>query len=133
MKKDILLVVLVLVSVGLVVASVGIFEKNSKVSKSLEEERYNRMVAEESLQKSAAKVVTLEAQLKAANDKMVKVQEFIDQEKTVNADLQKQYEELSKTRANLEAKLKSTVEEKASASVQSAASSNSTVISKAAQ
>ncbi len=133
MKKDILLVVLVLVSVGLVVALVGIFEKNSKVSKSLEEERYNRMVVEESLQKSAAKVATLEAQLKVANDKMVKVQEFIDQEKTVNADLQKQYEELSKTRANLEAKLKNTVEEKASASVQSAASSNPTVMSKAAQ
>ena len=112
MKKDILLVILVLICVGLIVAFVGIFEKANKVTKNLDEERYSRMVAEESLQKSAAKVSTLEAQLKSANGKMSHVQDLIDQQKTANADLQKQYEDLSNVKAELEAKLKAAVEQK---------------------
>lgn len=132
MKKDILLILLVLVSVGLLMALVSIYGRNVKVTQSLEEERYSRMVTEESLQKSAAKVVTLETQLKTANDKMAQIDKLIDQEKTVNNDLQKQYEQLTKSKADLETKLKNAIEEKSS-SLQSAAHSNPTVIPKAAQ
>ena len=116
MKKDIFLVVLVLVCVGLLVGLVSVLEKANKVNKSLDEERYSRMVAEESLQKNAAKLSTLEAQLKTANEKMTKVQDLIDQQKTANSDLQKQYADLSKLKAELEAKLKPLAEEKPAAS-----------------
>lgn len=114
MNKDILLIILALVSLGLLATVVGVFEKENKVNKSLEEERYIRMVAEEGLQKNAAKLATLEVQLKEANQKMLKVQDLINQEKFANAGLKKQYEDLNKTKSDLEAKLKNTLEEKTS-------------------
>ena len=112
MKKDIVLVILVLICIGLVFVVVNVLEKENKVNKNLDEERYSRMVAEESLQKNAAKLSTLEAQLKSANEKMAKVQDQIDQQKTNNADLQKQYEDLNSIKTELESKLKTALEEK---------------------
>ena len=112
MKKDIFLVVLVLICVGLVVALVSILEKANKVNKSLDEERYSRMVAEESLQKNSAKLSTLEAQLKNANERISKVQDLIDHQKAANVDLKKQLQELSDLKADLEGKLKVALEEK---------------------
>ncbi len=118
MKKDVLLVILALISVGLLVTVVAVLEKENKTSKTLEEERYKRMVAEESQQKNAAKSATLEARLKAANEKMVKVQELIDQQKNINTDLQKQYTDLNKSKTELESKLKATLEGKMASSHQ---------------
>ena len=126
MKKDILLVILTLVTVASLVVVVGVLEKENKVKKSLDEERYSRMVAEESLQKNAAKLAVLEAQLKTANDKMAKVQDLIDQEKSINIDLQKQYDELNKTKAELETKLKNTLEENPAPSTTQSATADST-------
>ena len=73
MKKDIFLVILSFALLGLLAAVFLMSEKTSKARKNLEEERYSRMVAEESLQKNAAKLSTLEAQLKAANVKMMRI------------------------------------------------------------
>jgi len=109
--KDIILVVVILLSVGLSVMVVRFNEKATKAGKNLEEERYSRMVAEESLQKNSAKLAVLESQLKAATGKMAKIQDIVDQEKGVNQDLKKQYEQLSATKAELEAKLQSTINE----------------------
>ncbi|MBI3601897.1 MAG: hypothetical protein HY209_03285 [Candidatus Omnitrophica bacterium] len=109
MKKDVLLVILVLISVGLLVTMVAILEKENKANKTLEEERYSRMVMEERLQIKEAKLVALETQLKAANEKMTKVQRIIDQQKNINTDLQKQYTDLNKAKTELESKLKTTL------------------------
>ena len=107
MKKDVVLVILVLLCVGLLTAILAITQKENKTRKNLEEERYIRMVTEERLEKSDAKLTTLEVQLKTANEKMSKVQDLMDQQKEANTDLQKQYEELGKIKADLEVKLKS--------------------------
>ena len=115
MKKDIFLIILAVALLGSLSVVFLMTEKTSKINKSLEEERYSRMVAEESLQKNAAKLSTLEAQLKAANERMTKVQDSISQEKSVNTDLQKQYEDLVKVKADLEAKLQAAVAPKAPA------------------
>ena len=112
MKKDLLLIVLILVSIALLVVCIGAVEKTNKITKSLDEERYSRMVAEESLQKNAAKLSTLEVQLKSANERMAQVQDLMNRQKTANADLQKQYEDLSNVKADLEAKLKAVAEQK---------------------
>ncbi len=112
MKKNVLLVILVLISVGLLVMVVAVLEKENKVRKSLDEERYSRMVTEERLQIKEAKLVTLETQLKTANEKMAKVQMLIDQQKDLNADIQKQYSDLNKSKIELESKLKATLEKK---------------------
>jgi hypothetical protein len=67
--KDIILVIVLLIMVGLSVLVVRFGEKADKASKNLEEERYSRMVAEETLQKNAAKLTTLFSQLKDEQDK----------------------------------------------------------------
>ncbi len=113
--KDIILVVVILLSIGLSVMVVRFNEKATKAGKNLEEERYSRMVAEESLQKNSAKLMTLESQLKSASDRMAKIQDIVDQEKGVNQDLKKQYEKLSDLKAELESKLQATLAEQAAA------------------
>ena len=115
MHKDILLVVCALLTIAAVVVAVNSFERKNKLYKTLQEERYSRMVAEESLQKNAAKVATLENELKISEGKMAKIKQILDQEKTVNSDLKSQYERLAKIKADLEAKLKSTLQEQPAA------------------
>lgn len=113
MKKDVIMVICVLIAVGALVLAVYAFEKQNKLVKSLEEERYSRMVAEESSQKSAAKLAVLENQLKSTQDKMAKMKDILDQEKSVNSDLKNQYDKLAQTKKDLESKLQSAVVETA--------------------
>lgn len=107
--KDIILVVSIVVAVLLTVVLIRFNDKASKATKALEQERYNRMVAEETLQKNAAKITSLEEQLKVATDKMSRIQDILDQEQTVNQDLKKQYEQLAQTKASLEEKLQQAI------------------------
>src|SRR5665213_1863029 len=100
--KDIILVISLLVAVGLSVVVIRFAEKADKAGKSLEEERYSRMVAEETLQKNDAKLTTFQEELKEDQDKMSKIQDILEQEKGVNADLKKQYDELTASKADLE-------------------------------
>jgi len=58
--KDIFLVISLLLAVGLSVIVVRFAEKADRAGKNLEEERYSRMVAEETLQKNDAKLMTLQ-------------------------------------------------------------------------
>jgi len=121
--KDIILVVILLIMIGLFVLVVRFGEKADKASKNLEEERYSRMVAEETLQKNAAKLTTLNSQLKDEQDKMAKIEDILDQEKSVNTDLKKQYDELAQAKADLEAKLQLALQEKAKIAAQAQAQS----------
>ena len=109
MKKDIVLVLCVVLAVAGIAMAVMSMEKQRRLGKSLEEERYSRMVAEESLQKNAAKFATLENQLESTEGKMAKLKDVLDQEKSVNQDLKSQYERLEQSKANLEAKLQETL------------------------
>ena len=123
MKKDVVLVILGLLVVGLSVFLARSLEQERRAVKGLEEERYSRMVAEESLQKNAAKLSTMQEQIKSTSDKMAKIQDIVDQEKGVNADLKKQYAQLAEAKEALEAKVKAAVQEqKAPALVQTKAS-----------
>jgi FtsZ-interacting cell division protein ZipA len=109
--RDVLIVIGILVVLGSVVLAVYSFDRQRQLGKSLEEERYSRMVAEESSQKSAAKLATLDNQLKSAEEKIAKVKAVLDQEKGVNAELKKQYESLMQNKSELEARLQATVQE----------------------
>lgn len=111
MRKDVVLVILGLLVVGLSVFLARSLEKEHRALKGLEEERYSRMVAEESLQKNAAKLSRMEAQIKSASDKMAKIQDIVEQQKGVNADLKKQYAQLAEAKEALEAKVKAVVQE----------------------
>ncbi len=111
--KDIIVVVSLLVAVGLAVVTVRVAQKADKATRSLEEERYSRMVAEETLQKNGAKLMTLQDQLKETRDRMAKITDVLEQEKGVNGDLKKQYDQLIEAKANLEDKLHTALQEKA--------------------
>ncbi len=123
MKNTVVLVICLLIAAGSIAAAVYAFDKQNKLSKTLEEERYGRLVAEESSQKSAAKLAALENQVKTTGDKMAKLKDVLEQAKEVNSDLQSQYDKLAQAKASLEANLKSALEEKqaaAQAAVQAA-------------
>ena len=111
--KDIVLVISLLLAVGSSVMLVRFAQKADKTGKNLEEERYSRMVAEETLQKNDAKLTTLQELLKEDQDKMAKIEDVLDQEKNVNLDLKKQYDALTETKANLENKLQVALQGKA--------------------
>ena len=111
MKKDIFLVVLILALIGLSVAVFLLSEKSNQINKSLEEERYSRMVAEETVQKNAAKLTALEAQIKSTSERMAKVQATIDQEKGRNAELAKKYADLANAKEAMEAKFQAAVQQ----------------------
>ena len=113
--KDIILVISLLLAVSLSVMVVRFAQKADKAGKSLEEERYSRMVAEETLQKNDAKLSAYQEQLKDNQSKMAKIVDILEQQKGVNADLKKQYDELTETKVNLEAKLATALQEKSAA------------------
>src|SRR5690348_944960 len=103
--KDILLVLFLLLAVGLSVVVIRFAQKADKAGKGLEEERYSRMVAEETLQKNDAKLAVFQEELKADQNKMTKIADILEQEKDVNLNLKKQYDQLTAAKADLEAKL----------------------------
>lgn len=111
--KDIILVISLLLMVGLSVMVVRFAQKADKAGKNLEEERYSRMVAEETLQKNDAKLATLQQAVQEDQNKIAKIEDILDQEKGVNSDLKKQYDELVQAKANLEDKLQAALKEKA--------------------
>ncbi|MDE2231911.1 MAG: hypothetical protein KGJ95_07620 [Candidatus Omnitrophica bacterium] len=113
--KDTILIISVLVAIALLLGVVQLAQKADKASKSLQEERYSRMVAEETLQKNEAKLVTFQQELRDANDKMAQIQDAMNQEKTTNLDLKKKYDALSQAKTVLEAKLQAALQVKATA------------------
>ena len=131
--KDIVLVIALLVAVSLSVMVVRFAQKADKTGKSLEEERYSRMVAEETLQKNNAKLTTLQELLKEDQNKMTKIEDVLDQEKNVNSDLKKQYDQLAETKADLENKLQAALQEKAAGLTASQAQAHPPTPAKSAQ
>jgi uncharacterized protein HemX len=113
--KDIILVIAILLAVGLSVMVVCFAQRADKSGKSLEEERYSRMVAEETLQKNDGKLTTLQESLKDDQNKIAKIEDILNQEKSVNSDLKKQYAELTQAKTTLEVKLQTMLQEKATA------------------
>jgi len=113
MKKDVVLVILGLLVVGLSIFLARSLEQERRALKGLEEERYSRMVAEEISQKNASKLSTMQEQIKSASDKMAKIQDIVEQEKGVNADLKNQYAQLAEAKEALEAKVKAAMQEQA--------------------
>lgn len=121
--KDIVLVVLILLTLGLSVLLIRFHEKALKADKKLEEERYTRVIAEEQVQKNNAKIASYEAQLKVATNRMERIEDILKQEKDVNEDLKRQYDKLSQTKNELEGKLQQAIDQAqtAMASAQEAA------------
>jgi len=90
----------------LIAVTVHFKQEAQKVSKSLESERYSRLVAEETVVNTASKIRQLEKDLKASEDKIAKVQTVLKDQKSINTDLERQFDKLTKAKADLENQLK---------------------------
>ena len=115
--KDIFFVFALLVAVCASVILFRFNQEKSKVEQHLQEERYSRLVAEETSQKNVLKIKQLETDLKSAQDKFWKIEKILDQEKNVNAALKEQFEKITTAKSELEAKLKSTLDGQTSLTV----------------
>ena len=108
--KDILFVFVLLVSICTSVILFRFNQEKAKVEKNLQQERYNRIVAEENSEKNVAQIHRLEKELKGAQDKFAQIENILDQQKDVNADLRAQFEKIEAAKLELEAKLQSALE-----------------------
>lgn len=107
--KDKIIVIAVLLTVGCVAITIVSGSKASQNSKMLDQERYNRMVAEEKLEKALAKVQSLESALTSAQNQAQSIQDTLAKEKTANEGLKTELEKTEKLKQILENELKNSL------------------------
>ena len=103
--KSKILVVSVILTIGTCLMAISASQSASKAQAGLDQERYNRMVAEEKLEKATAKLVSLQTELDNANTKIKGIQAVLDQGRSTNADLKAQLETVTKLKATLERRM----------------------------
>lgn len=109
MKNISVIVVIVAILSAFIATLVYHKREITTVTKTLEAERYNRLVAEEKVVNSVSKIKQLESDLKSNEDKITKIQSVLKEQKNFNKDLEDQYERLSRAKSALEEQLKTVV------------------------
>ena len=113
MKK--LFIVLIFLAVAGALIAVAMYYKHevTQISKTLETERYSRLVAEEKVVNSFSKIKQLQDDL-AENEKRInKIQDVLKEQKNVNQDLEGQYKKLSKSKEQLEEQIQVLISQQA--------------------
>ena len=112
--KNIFLALLVVVFAG-VLAAVAIHYKHqvTQISKTLESERYSRLVAEEKVVNSVSKIKQLQDDLQDNEKKIAKIQDVLKEQKNVNNDLETQYQKLAKSKEELEEQIQVLISQQA--------------------
>ena len=77
-----------------------------KTRKELDQERYNRMVAEEKLEKVNTKIKSMESELTNSQNQTQGLQTFIEKEKVANDNLRTELEKVTRLKEVLEKELK---------------------------
>ena len=93
---------------GIVLCVVIVFQVSqhlTKVSQNLDQERYQRMEAEEKLLKTEAQLKSLQRDAAQAESKLQSIEAVLEQGKTENADLKVQLEAINKTKSDLEQRI----------------------------
>jgi septal ring factor EnvC (AmiA/AmiB activator) len=93
-------------------------QEAQKITRTLEAERYNRLVAEEKVVNTVSKIKHLETELKSSEEKIAKVQAVLKDQKSLNTDMERQFERLSKAKAELENQLRIAIAQPPSAPVE---------------
>ncbi len=92
------------------------------ISKVLESERYSRLVAEEKVVNSVSKIKQLQGDLADNEQKLGKIQDLLKEQKSVNKDLDIQFQRLSTAKSQLEDQIQTLIIQQAeSAAAASAA------------
>ena len=72
----------------------------------LNQERYNRMLAEENLEKASSTINNLQSQLSATQKKIKTIETLVEQTKGMNADLKDRLDKTSKVNEQLDERVK---------------------------
>lgn len=104
LKNKILLVVIVLM-IGFLFMALSSNQAVGHIKRDLDQERYKRIVAEESLSKASSKVNSLETELSDTRDKIQSVQAILQEGKNETSDLKVQLERMTKAKEALEKKI----------------------------
>lgn len=120
--KNLGLILVVILAVG-AVAGVVVYYKSqiAGISKSLETERYSRLVAEEKVINSVSKIKQLQDELQSNQKQIEKVQELLKEQKSLNKDLDSQFQKLSKAKSQLEEEIQTLISQQAVAAQAAAA------------
>lgn len=102
MFVTILAIVLAAAGVGL---SYRYYKNAGKAINELNQERYNRMVAEENLQNVKLQVKSLEGQLKKADQKAVNLENKVEKISAINEDLKLRLDKAAEIHKRLEEKI----------------------------
>lgn len=105
MKNKILIIVAIL-AVGCLGLVIFLSQNVSQTSKDLIQERYNRMVAEEKLEKALFKIQSLENELTNTQNQTQNLQTVLEKEKVASDKIRTELEKTSKLKEVLEKALK---------------------------
>ncbi len=102
-------VIAIILAVTLVIFCFGVaihFNQNVlQTRKILENERYTRLTAEESLEKAASEIRNLENELDRAQTKIKSTEKLLEQTKSLNAQLQERVEESATLQRSLQQRI----------------------------
>ena len=104
--KNKLLIVAAFLTLGCLVVVVMSSQKMSRIQRDLEQERYNRMVAEEKLERAMTKVKTSESDVTNVENQVQSLQTVLEQEKEASGKLKTELDKMNKLKDVLEQQLK---------------------------
>lgn len=103
--KDTVLVVSIILMIGCCAMAISSNQTAGRVQQDLEQERYQRIVAEENLYQANMKLTSSEVELTAARTKIETIQNILKEGKDQSSDLKVQLDSLTRTRQDLEKKI----------------------------
>lgn len=104
MKMFITILAIVLAAAG-VGLSYRYYKNAGKAINELNQERYNRMVAEENLQNTKLQVKSLEGQLKKSDQKVINLENKVEKITAINEDLKLRLDKAAEIHKRLEQKI----------------------------
>ena len=103
--KNQILAVSIILTIGACFMAISSTNSASKVQEGLDLERYNRMVAEEKLEKANSKMISLQTELDNTKSKIQSIQAVLDQGKSTTSELKSQLDSVTKLKDSLERKM----------------------------
>jgi septal ring factor EnvC (AmiA/AmiB activator) len=104
--KSKILIISVTLALGCLVVAIISGKTIGESGKMLDIERYNRIVAEEKLDKAMQKIQSLENSVASAQNQLQSIQAVLEQEKVTNDNLKNELEKTEKLKIILEQELK---------------------------
>ena len=105
LPRNLIIGVAVLLTLISCFLSIGSSQQAAKIREGLDQERYNRMVVEEQLEKAQGTITSLQSQLEGANAKIKGIQALVEEGQSATSDLQAQLQSVSQLKTSLEKKL----------------------------